>query len=71
MPSTLCASGRGDDWKTGFNKPSGHYEYLVTPFGLAAVFQSLVKNVLRDVLKYFVFIHVLVFSTCEAICPKH
>ncbi|KAK3563116.1 hypothetical protein QTP86_016348 [Hemibagrus guttatus] len=24
----------GDDWKMAFNTPSGHYEYVVVPFGL-------------------------------------
>lgn len=46
----------GDEWKTDFNTPLGHYEYLIMPFGLInapAVFQALVNNVLRDMLNLF------------------
>ena len=50
----------GDEWKTGFNTPLGHFEYLVMPFGLTnapAVFQNLMNDVLRDMLNCFVFIY--------------
>jgi hypothetical protein len=59
---------KGDKWKTPFNIESGHYEYLVMPFGLTiapAVFQALVNNMLRDMLNRFVFVYlydILVFS---------
>ncbi|MPV02328.1 hypothetical protein FVA96_24335, partial [Escherichia coli] len=58
----------GDEWKRAFNTPTGHYEYLVMPFGLTnapAVFQSMVNDVLRDMLDKFVFVYlddILVFS---------
>ena len=58
----------GDEWKTGFNTPTGHYEYLVIPFGLTnapAVFQALVNDVLRDCLNRFVFLYlddILIYS---------
>lgn len=58
----------GDEWKTAFNTPTGHYEYLVMPFGLnnaPAVFQTLVKYVLRDMVNKFVFVYlndILIFS---------
>ncbi len=47
----------GDEWKTAFNTPTGHYEYLVLPFGLTnspAVFQDMVNSVLGDMINQFV-----------------
>lgn len=44
----------GDEWKTAFNTPLGHFEYLVVPFGVInapAIFQALINDVLRDLLK--------------------
>lgn len=41
----------GDEWKTPFNTPTGHYEYQAMPFGLAnapAVFQALINDVLKE-----------------------
>ncbi|TKS65685.1 Retrovirus-related Pol polyprotein [Collichthys lucidus] len=58
----------GDEWKTAFNTPTGHYEYLVMPFDLTnapAVFQALVNDVLSDMLNRFVFVYlddILIFS---------
>ena len=58
----------GDEWKTAFNTPLGHFEYLVMPFGLTnapAVFQSLMNDLFRDMLNRYVFIYlddILIFS---------
>lgn len=58
----------GDEWKTTFNTPQGHFEYLVMPFSLTnapAVFQALINNVLRDFINRFVFVYlddILIFS---------
>ena len=50
----------GDEWKTAFNTPTGHYEYQVMPFGLTnapAVFQALINDVLRYMINHFVFVY--------------
>ncbi|CAJ1057674.1 uncharacterized protein LOC108874699, partial [Xyrichtys novacula] len=58
----------GDEWKTAFNTPMGHFEYLVMPFGLTnapAVFQTLINDVLRDMINKFAFVYlddILIFS---------
>uniref|UniRef100_A0A9J7XNI1 ribonuclease H n=1 Tax=Cyprinus carpio carpio TaxID=630221 RepID=A0A9J7XNI1_CYPCA len=65
----------GDEWKTAFNTHTGHFEYLVMPFGLSnspAVFQALVNDVLRDMVDRFVFVYIddiLIFSQNERSCP--
>lgn len=49
----------GDEWKT-FNTPLGHFEYLVMPFtptNTPAMFQSLVNDILWDMLSKFLFVY--------------
>ncbi len=59
---------KGDEWKTAFNTPRGHFEYLVMPFGLSnapAVFQALINDVLRDMVDQFIYVYlddILIFS---------
>ncbi|KAK1794626.1 hypothetical protein P4O66_001345 [Electrophorus voltai] len=58
----------GDEWKTAFVTHSGHYEYLVMPFGLMnapAVFQWYSNEVLREALDRYVFVYlddILIYS---------
>uniref|UniRef100_A0A8C5N9Y2 Gypsy retrotransposon integrase-like protein 1 n=1 Tax=Gouania willdenowi TaxID=441366 RepID=A0A8C5N9Y2_GOUWI len=67
----------GDEWKTAFNTPLGHFEDLVMPFGLTnapAVFQALVNDVLRDMLNRFVFVYlddILIFSKTPSEHQQH
>ncbi len=62
----------GDEWKTAFNTPVGHFEYHVLPFGLVnapAVFQALVNDVLRDMINVLVFVYlddILIFFTLSS-----
>lgn len=67
----------GDEWKTGFNTPKGHYEYLVMPFGLTnapAVFHAMINDVLKDFLDHFVCVYlddILIYSTDLDTHKKH
>lgn len=53
----------GDEWKTAFRTPTGHFEYLVLSiFSLSntpgpAVFQALINNKLKDMINKFVFVY--------------
>ncbi len=73
----LVCIREGDEWKTAFNTPSGHYEYLVLPFGLSnarAVFQGLVNSVLGDMINQFVFVYlddILIFSPSLQVHIQH
>lgn len=63
-----------DEWKTFFNTPTGHYEYLVMPFGLnngPAVFLDLVNDFLRDVLNQFVFVNLDDIFISSSSLPEH
>ncbi|KAK3556652.1 hypothetical protein QTP70_011930 [Hemibagrus guttatus] len=51
----------GDEWKTAFVTPTGHYEYLVMSYGLAnapSVFQDFMHEVLRDFLHKSVLVYI-------------
>lgn len=67
----------GDEWKTAFKTPIGHFEYRVMPFGLTnapAVFQALVNDVLRDMLRKYLFVYIddiLIFSETEEEHVQH
>ncbi|KAK3544371.1 hypothetical protein QTP86_010148 [Hemibagrus guttatus] len=52
---------KGDEWKTAFITSTGHYEYLVMPYGLAnapSVFQDFIHEVLREFLHRFVLVYI-------------
>ncbi|KAL0165965.1 hypothetical protein M9458_037809, partial [Cirrhinus mrigala] len=62
----------GDEWKTAFVTPTGHYEYQVMPYGLVnapSVFQNFIHEVLREFLHQSVIVYIddiLIYSRSEA-----
>ncbi|KAK1788775.1 hypothetical protein P4O66_002583 [Electrophorus voltai] len=51
--SQVLEQGEGDEWKTAFSTSTGHYQYLVLPYGLAtapSIFQAHINEVLREYL---------------------
>ncbi len=67
----------GDERKTAFVTPTGHYEYLVMPYGLVnapSVFQGYINEVFREYLHRFVLVYIddiLVYSWNEAEHRQH
>ncbi len=52
---------QGDECKTAFFTPSGHYEYRVMPYGLSnspSVFQGYMNEVFREFLQQFVIVYI-------------
>ncbi|KAL0180230.1 hypothetical protein M9458_025672, partial [Cirrhinus mrigala] len=62
----------GDEWKTAFNTPTGHYEYRVMPCGLSispSVFQTFMNEVFWEFLHRFVVAYIddiLIYSRNQA-----
>ncbi len=62
----------GDEWKTAFVTPTGHYEYCIMPYGLVnapSVFQDFMHEVLREFLHQFVLVYIddiLIYSRSMA-----
>ncbi|KAK3526444.1 hypothetical protein QTP70_025477 [Hemibagrus guttatus] len=67
----------GDEWKTAFVTPTGHYEYLVMPYGLVnapSMFQNFMHEVLREFLHKSVLVYIddiLIYSRSMADHRQH
>ncbi|KAL0199209.1 hypothetical protein M9458_007749, partial [Cirrhinus mrigala] len=66
----------GNEWKTAFVTPMGHYEYQVMPYGLSispSVFQMFMNEVFREFLHRFVvvYIDILIYSRNMAKHRQH
>ncbi len=73
----LICIREGDEWKTAFSTTSGHYEYLVMPFGLAnspSVFQAFMNDIFRDMLDRWVIVYIddiLIYSNTQEEHVRH
>ncbi|KAL0187600.1 hypothetical protein M9458_014699 [Cirrhinus mrigala] len=64
----------GDEWKTAFVTPTGHYEYQVMPYGLSispSVFQTFMNEVFREFLHRFVMVYIDDILICSRNMAKH
>ncbi len=67
----------GDEWKTAFSTTSGHYEYLVMPFGLAnspSVFQAFMNGIFGDMLDRWLIVYIddiLIYSDTQEEHVRH
>ncbi|KAJ1189836.1 hypothetical protein NDU88_006578 [Pleurodeles waltl] len=67
----------GDEWKTAFRTPFGHFEYKVMPFGLTnapAIFQRFMDSVFSDLLNQTVVIYlddILIYSRNPELHSSH
>ncbi|KAJ1164023.1 hypothetical protein NDU88_004470 [Pleurodeles waltl] len=67
----------GDEWKTAFRTPFGHFEYRVMPFGLTnapAIFQRFMDSVFSDLLNQTVVIYlddILIYSRNPELHSSH
>ncbi|KAL0149750.1 hypothetical protein M9458_054940, partial [Cirrhinus mrigala] len=68
---------KGDEWKTAFVTPTGHYEYQVMPYGLSispSVFQTFMNEVFWEFLHQFVVVYIddiLIYSRNQAEHRQH
>ena len=70
----LICIQEGDEWKTAFSMMSGHYEYLVLPFGLAMLRQCsrhFFNKVFRDLLGRQVVMYIDDFLVYSATLEDH
>ncbi|KAK3544542.1 hypothetical protein QTP86_015846 [Hemibagrus guttatus] len=67
----------GDEWKTAFITPTGHYEYLVKPYGLGnagEILKDFIHEVLREFLHWCVLVYIdniLIYSRSLAEHRRH
>ncbi len=71
---SLVSIRESDEWKTAFITPTGHYDFLIMPYGLAnahSVFQEFMNEVSREFLHTFIIIYVDDILICSQNLADH